>query len=51
VSNWFIKFFPRDCWMGMYIGEREPCADGYYRTIYICTLPMIVFGFDLRMPS
>lgn len=49
VRDFFIRFFPRDLWMGVFIGEREPCSEGFYRTIYICPVPMIVCGFDLRV--
>ena len=44
-----LNFFPRDLWFGVYIGEREPDAFGWYRTIYICPVPMLVISFDLRV--
>lgn len=44
-----VRFFPRDLWIGVFIGEREPDAEGYYRTIYICPLPMFVISFDWRV--
>lgn len=44
-----VKFFPRDLWVGVFIGEREPDALGYYRTIYICPVPMVVISFDWRV--
>jgi hypothetical protein len=44
-----VEFFPRDLWVGVFIGEREPDVEGYYRTIYVCPLPMLVVSFDVRV--
>lgn len=49
VTTWSVKFFPRDLWVGAFIGEREPDAHGWYRTVYICPLPMLVISVDLRV--
>lgn len=42
-----IRWFPRDLWVGVFIGEREPNAEGWYRTVYICPVPCVVFSVDV----
>jgi hypothetical protein len=49
-----IRFAPRAFWIGVQVGEREPEAAGWYRTICVCPLPCVVISFDVlvkRDPS
>lgn len=39
-----IEFFPRDLWVGVYVGELELGR----RRVYICPIPTIVISFTLR---
>lgn len=44
----FVRWYPRDLWIGCYVGEAEPVAEGTARTLYFCPVPCIVMGFDVR---
>lgn len=49
LRGWSIRFFPRDVWVGLFIGEKEPAEDPVWRrTLYVCPLPMLVISVDLE---
>ena len=42
-----VQWFPRDLWVGVFIGEREPNAEVWCRRVYVCPVPCVVFSVDV----
>jgi hypothetical protein len=51
MRNVSVEFYPRDCWIGVYVGPAmsQATPHGYrrWRRIYVCPLPMLVLAFDV----